>query len=116
MHIFYVSKGCEEFEGEVFKGIALKDRTDIQYFFPSLGSVDKELLFVKKIDEVAEGVYSGSSSYKNDFSWLSVRQLKPLSFGATYEQFFNRIFNNSLGKFTSLVAFEHNWNCIVVFA
>ena len=78
--------------------------------------MDIELLFVKKIDEVAEGVDSGSSSHKNYFSRLGVRQLKSFSFGATYQQFINRTLNNSLGKFTSLVAFEHNWNCIVVFA
>lgn len=35
--------------------------------------MNKELLFVKKIDEIAEGVDSGSSSHKNDFSGLGVR-------------------------------------------
>ena len=75
MHVFNVAKGSQHLKGPSIERLVLKDRTQSLYLMSQIRPVLHQLLLEKKINEIAEGVESGSSGHHDDSSRLGIGQL-----------------------------------------
>ena len=72
--------------------------------------MNHELLFVEKVNQIAKGKETSSSSNHDDVSWLGGGQLKSFSSFAAHYHFSNFVFGDSLGEPSFVVDPEHDWN------
>ena len=110
MHVLDMLEGGKHFKGEIFEGISVENGADLKDISFCGWVMNHELFFVEKINEVAEGIDTCSTSNKNNSSRFGSWKLKTLSFWLTYHNFFNRSFCYPFSKFPFSICSEHDRN------